>query len=183
MHFLVALGIVLGPANTPVFVMRCPNVRKLQPRGRGHVVWKHAKNYACASFVLAIEGVGAPSFLRRYAADTVRGWFFFSVSRRVSRLVSGVSRENFNFCRKEKKKISLSKCILVRMFSETNASFEIYNLLEIWEREESSETCADTCEIFGDGMFVIIEISTVLRVFQRIVEYRKLERIIRFGNN
>lgn len=26
-------------------------------------------------------------------------------------------------------------------------------------------------------MFVIIEISTVLRVFQRIVEYRKLERI------
>lgn len=115
MHFLVALGIVLGPANTPVFVMRCPNVRKLQPRGRGHVVWKHAKNYACASFVLAIEGVGAPSFLRRYAADTVRGWFFFPVSRRVSRLVSGVSRENFNFCRKEKKKshypnVSLSEC-------------------------------------------------------------------------
>lgn len=105
MHFLVALGIVLGPANTPVFVMRCPNVRKLQPRGRGHVVWKHAKNYACASFVLAIEGVGAPSFLRRYAADTVRGWFFFPVSRRVSRLVSGVSRENFNFCRKEKKNL------------------------------------------------------------------------------
>lgn len=58
------------------------------------------------------------------------------------------------------------------MFSETNASFEIYNLLEIWEREESNETCADTCEIFGDGMFVI-EISIVLRVFQRIVEYRK----------
>lgn len=125
MHFLVALGIVLGPANTPVFVMRCPNVRKLQPRGRGHVVWKHAKNYACASFVLAIEGVGAPSFLRRYAADTVRGWFFFPVSRRVSRLVSGVSRENFNFCRKEKKKISLSKCILVRMFSETNVQVQL----------------------------------------------------------
>lgn len=180
MHFLVALGIVLGPANTPVFVMRCPNVRKLQPRGRGHVVWKHAKNYACASFVLAIEGVGAPSFLRRYAADTVRGWFFFSVSRRVSRLVSGVSRENFNFCRKEKKKshypnVSLSECSPKQMCR--------YNLLEIWEREESSETCADTCEIFGDGMFVIIEISIVLRVFQRIVEYRKLERIIRFGNN
>lgn len=37
--------------------------------------------------------------------------------------------------------------------------------------------------VFGDGMFVIIEISIVLRVFQRIVEYRKLERIIRFGNN
>lgn len=143
MHFLVALGIVLGPANTPVFVMRCPNVRKLQPRGRGHVVWKHAKNYACASFVLAIEGVGAPSFLRRYAADTVRGWFFFPVSRRVSRLVSGVSRENFNFCRKEKKKshypnVSLSECSSKQMCR--------YNLLEIWEREESSETCADTCE-------------------------------------
>lgn len=164
--------------------MRCPNVRKLQPRGRGHVVWKHAKNYACASFVLAIEGVGAPSFLRRYAADTVRGWFFFSVSRRVSRLVSGVSRENFNFCRKEKKKshypnVSLSEC------SPKQMPRSKYTTCLKFESAKNQVKRAQILVsiVFGDRMFVIIEISTVLRVFQRIVEYRKLERIIRFGNN
>lgn len=164
--------------------MRCPNVRKLQPRGRGHVVWKHAKNYACASFVLAIEGVGAPSFLRRYAADTVRGWFFFPVSHRVSRLVSGVSRENFNFCRKEKKKshypnVSLSEC------SPKQMPRSKYTTCLKFESAKNQVKRAQILVsiVFGDGMFVIIEISIVLRVFQRIVEYRKLERIIRFGNN
>lgn len=159
--------------------MRCPNVRKLQPRGRGHVVWKHAKNYACASFVLAIEGVGAPSFLRRYAADTVRGWFFlFLVSYRI------VPRENFNLCRKEKKKkkeshypnVSLSECSL----NVPRPKYG-YKLHKIWEREESSARILVSIW----GWDVIMEISIVLRVFQRIVKYRKLEtrRIIRFRNN
>lgn len=70
----------------------------------------------------AIEGVGAPSFLRRYAADTVRrGWFVLSASRRVSRISYRPFRVKiFNFCRKEKKKESRYPNV-----SECSSSFEI----------------------------------------------------------
>lgn len=79
---------------------------------------------------------------------------------------------------KKKKKISLSKCILVRMFSETRTCLKFESAKNQVKRAQILVSI-----VFGDGMFVIIEISIVLRVFQRIVEYRKLERIIRFGNN
>lgn len=172
MHFLVALGIVLGPANTPVFIMRCPNVRKLQPRGRGHVVWKHAKNYACASFVLAIEGVGAPSFLRRYAADTVRGggsFFLLLVAYLVSRIGPSAWKFLTSVVKEKKKRISLSKCILVRMFFLVRNKFGCSSWLKFESAKNQVKRALILASIvFGDGMFAIIEIFIVLRVFQRI---------------
>lgn len=165
--------------------MRCPNVRKLQPRGRGHVVWKHAKNYACASFVLAIEGVGAPSFLRRYAADTVRGGGSFFSSRISSRIGPSAWKFLTSVVKEKKKRISLSKCILVRMFFLVRNKFGYSSWLKFESAKNQVKRALILASIvFGDGMFAIIEIFIVLRVFQRISwNISQTRRIIRFRNN
>lgn len=165
--------------------MRCPNVRKLQPRGRGHVVWKHAKNYACASFVLCDwRGWRTLVLTSLRGWHGSRGWFVLLVAYLVSYRPFRV--KIFNFCRKGKKKrISLSKCILVRMFFLVRNKFGYSSWLKFESAKNQVKRALILASIvFGDEMFAIIEIFIVLRVFQRISwNISQTRRIIRFRNN